>query len=378
MMNIRCRSFSWNALKMKIDLSAIDTEQFLVHSHMIGDQPVWLVQPTHIGVKWTQANKHFRSSVWDDEGNPVSLGFPKFVNFGENPEHFPTPDSLKNCICTEKLDGSLLIVSKWKGNYILRTRGTVDAHKFNNGYELELFRSNHPEVFSYFKDSETWDFSLLFEWLSPANRVVIRVEEPQFNLVGVVNHEDYSLWPQDFLDKLAKDFCCGRPKTYSFDSISDLLELVEKWEGKEGVVIYSNKGQTLHKVKSDWYKIRHFLKDEFSNREKVVDLFIQENCPSHSDFSKKIADITDWETVQEIQGDISKICDVWKNTQKIVSHMKVFVEPLKSLPRRDAALKIMSSYGKETNRSSFCFTLLDGKELSKDQLKKLLWQSLKE
>lgn len=361
---------------MKIDLQSIDTEQFMVHQHFVGDEPVVLVQPVHIGAKWRQDNKHFRSSVWDMEGNLVSAGFAKFTNWGENPEHFPTPDSLNKCVCVEKLDGSLLIVSKWNGQHILRTRGTVDASKLDNGYELDIFRKDILPRLEGAND--TWGVSFLFEWLSPVNRVVIRVEEPQFKLVGVVKHRDYSLHTQAELDQWAKQHGLLRPATYSFDSVSDLLELVEKWEGKEGVVIYSNNGQTLHKVKSDWYRLRHFLKDEFSNREKVVDLFIQENCPSHSDFSKKIAEITDWETVQEIQGDISKICDAWKNTQKIVSHMKSFVEPLKILPRKDAALKIISSYGKETNRSSFCFTLLDGKELSKDQTKKLLWQSLKE
>ncbi len=38
----------------------------------------------------------------------------------------------------EKLDGSTLIVSKYKGQYILRTRGTVDASTYLQGAKVRL------------------------------------------------------------------------------------------------------------------------------------------------------------------------------------------------------------------------------------------------
>jgi hypothetical protein len=56
--------------------------------------------------------------------------------------------------------------------------------------------------------------------------------------------------------------------------------------------------------------------------------------------------------------------------------MKSFVEPLKKLPRKDAALKIISAYG-ETNRKSFCFNLLDSREIDSEGIKKLMFQVLK-
>jgi hypothetical protein len=69
--------------------------------------------------------------------------FPNLPILNENPEHFPVPTDLKNSVITDKLDGSLLIVSKYKGNYILRTRGTVDATRLENGYELEIFKQKY-------------------------------------------------------------------------------------------------------------------------------------------------------------------------------------------------------------------------------------------
>ena len=121
----------------------------MMHPHVLNNETVWLVQPQSIGCKWRQDNKFFRSVVVNEDGEIVSMGFSKFTNYGENPEHFPTPDSLKGCVCLEKIDGSLLIVSKYKGNFILRTRGTVDASKLDNCYELEVFKQKNAKFFEF-------------------------------------------------------------------------------------------------------------------------------------------------------------------------------------------------------------------------------------
>jgi hypothetical protein len=49
---------------MKIDLKSIDETQFLKRSVFINGEEAVLVQPQHIGAKFTQKNKMFRSSVF--------------------------------------------------------------------------------------------------------------------------------------------------------------------------------------------------------------------------------------------------------------------------------------------------------------------------
>jgi hypothetical protein len=364
---------------MKIDLSAIDTEQFMVHSHVVAGQTLFLVQPQHIGAKFTQANKHLRSSVWDSDGNLVSAGFPKFVNWGENPDNFPVPTSLKNTTIMEKLDGSLLIVSKYKGQFILRTRGTVDASKLNNGHELELFKQKHSKVFEFQSLFETWPFSLLFEWTTPENSIVIRYgDAPKWTLVGAVYHDNYKLWTQDWLDGVAKVIDCERPATYNFPSVESLLSDVEQWKGKEGVCIYSNDGQTIHKVKGLWYLALHRMKEALSSIDKVIDVWFQQGHPSYQNFQEYITNQFDWELWCQIQGEVSRICDAWKKVQEIRLGMEVFYHnTLKPLPnRKEQAVKVLAAYG-ETNRASMIFKLLDGKNWSDDDWKKLLYQVLK-
>ena len=350
----------------------------MMHPHVLHNETVWLVQPQFIGVKWTQENKFLRSTVLNEDGEVISIGFPKFTNWGENPEHFPTPDSLKDAVCVEKLDGSLLVMSKYKGNFILRTRGTVDASKLDNGYELEVFKQKYPLVFQFQPHFETWPFSLLFEWTTPVNRIVIRYgDEPEFSLVGAIYHDNGKLWTQDWLDSHAKAWGCPRPVKHSFASVSDLLLDIDNWQQKEGVCVYSKNGQMIHKCKSSWYLKLHAFKSEASF-ENTIDLFFAYDMPSYQDFEKKLIEQFDYECFQMVRGFASTICEGYKEVQKIVSSMTKFADSIKSLPsRKEQALKVFSSYGKESNRSSFVFTILDNKPISKEQQKKLLYQVTK-
>lgn len=363
---------------MKIDLKKIDLTQFMSHDHFINGEVVTLVQPQFIGTKWTQDNKHLRSSVWNSEGELISAGFPKFTNFGENPEHFPVPQSLKNCTVVEKLDGSLLILSKYKGQLILRTRGTVDASVLDNGHELEKFKERFLKSLNH-DTPDTWNVTILFEWVSPINRIVINYgDEPDWYLVGIVNHEDYSLHTQNLLNMWAKNKGFKRPATYTFSDVNDLLKNVEQWKGKEGVVIYSHNDQMLHKVKGAWYLALHHMKSELSNIEKVMDVWLEQNMPDYNTFYTYIVNSFDYELAEQCRGHISNLCDSRKEVDKIIDHMREFINTrVRNLAsRKDQALMILNSYG-ETNRSGYLFKILDNKPLEKDDYKKLTFQILK-
>jgi P2-related tail formation protein len=356
----------------------------MVHEHIVNGEILLLIQPIHIGASWSQDNKIFRSSVWNSKGELVSAGFPKFVNWGEKPEIFPVPESLKDAIVPEKLDGSLLIVSKYKGFIIIRTRGTVDASKLDNAAELEIFKTEIlPKVAQYIDEmkwsQETWPVSVLFEWVSPTNKIVLNYgDQPDWYLVGMVNHSDYSLIPQGLLDGCAVEMGLKRPKSYQFRDVAELLANVDQWKGQEGVCVYSNNGQTIHKVKSAWYLVRHHMKSELNNVEKVMDFWFENGKPDFLKFKELVLQF-DYEIWEQVQGNASRLSDAYKEVQRIIEGMKKFLREqvmVLNYNRRMQATIIKQSYG-ETNRASYLFTLLDGKELDDKQLKKLMFQVLK-
>jgi len=363
---------------MKINLAEIDRENFMVHPHMIAGEVCYLVQPQHIGAKWNKNNLHFRSSVWNSDGELISASFKKFFNWDEQPDLTYRPFSLTangGCQLIEKIDGSTLIVSKYKGHLIIRTRGTVDATKLDNGYEIEVLKNKYPKVFDI---NQALDgFSYIYEWVSPVNKIVLNYgDEPDLYLVAIIRHADYNLFGQMALDIVALDKEIKRPKTFQFNSIKEMIDAVEALKGQEGICCYCNDGQDIRKIKSAWYLALHRMKSELGSIDKVIDFYFTLNRPDYQTFYSHIEKNFDYELAEQSKGHISKICDGMKEVNKLVAYMYDFVRPLAHVSRKEAAEKIFQAYG-NTNRSGFAFTLLSGKLLKEEDYKKLLYQIIK-
>lgn len=348
----------------------------MVHPHVVAGETCYLVQPIHIGARWNRQNLHFRSSLWNAQGELVSASFKKFFNWGEHPELAYTPFSLTangGCELMEKIDGSTLIVSRYKGELIMRTRGTVDASKLDNGHEIEWLKDKYPAI-----TSVPDGVSHIYEWVSPENKIVLNYgEEPDVYLIAIIKHDDYSLVSQNQLDECATLYGFKRPARYNYKSVKEMLESIEALKGKEGLCVYCNKGQDIRKVKSAWYLALHRMKTELGSYERVVDFYFTMNRPSYEEYYNFIVTNYDYELAQQCRGQISKVCEGMKEVDVIVASMTEKVAPLAAMSRKDAAAIIIQAYG-QTNRSGMAFTLLDKKPLKQDDYKKLLYQVTKD
>ena len=118
---------------MRVNFDNYDLTDFLIKEGVsFGGLYAKLIQPNHIGTKFTQKNKIFRSSIWSDAGELLSASYPKFVNFGENPAEFPVPLSIDGWTFVEKIDGSACIVDYVNDNFSARTRGTFTYEGMEN------------------------------------------------------------------------------------------------------------------------------------------------------------------------------------------------------------------------------------------------------
>jgi len=131
----------------------------------------------------------------------------------------------------------------------------------------------------------------------------------------------------------------------------------------------------LHKIKSNDYLVKHRFKENL-NIESIIDLYLASGEPTYNQFLSLIEAQFDYECMQDALKFISKVSDAAEEMYKIILHFNIFVNQVKTLTRKEAAAKIISSYG-STNRAAFLFKLLDGKVLTKDDKKKLLFQVLK-
>jgi hypothetical protein len=334
-----------------------------------------LVCPEGFDNKWTPEMMIYRSSVWrKSDGFPVSLSFRKFFNFGEQIQMIPDPTNLDGTSLLQKIDGSALIISKYKGQLILRTRETFDAYIHGNASELDELKIKYPLLFnSVLLDK---GFSIITEWVSPTNVIVLHYPEPDIYLTGIINHSNYEYLNQDALDDWGKNWGVKRPERYQFAGVNELIETVKEWHGKEGICLYFNDDQDIKKIKSLDYLAKHAFKSDMSLKNMLKTFFGIGKPQTFKDFYENIEKTFDFECANMAIPMISKVIDAHKEAQKIFSHMSdEFIPRLKGLSRKDAAMKIIESYGKSV-RSGIAFTMLDGKPITDKELEKVMQQFL--
>lgn len=353
-----------------------NTEQFYIKE--IGNKI--LIHRKAAGVKWDDNNKYFRSSVWDKKtGELISAGFRAFVNYGEQPDFEPlnTEDGVRAIV---KIDGSCLIVSDYKDELIVRTRGTVDASKLENGHEIELLKTKYPKAFN----NEWLDcglYTLLFEWTTPTNRIVLNEStEPTLWLIGMVSHSDYSYIPQHNLDQYAKEMGVERPKSYGISlsgSIEDIKKRIEPLQDIEGVVIYDDKagydsGQILKKIKTLRYLQLHRVFTGVKTVDHLFDLYVEYGCTYRENFEALLATNFDWELVKALT---PLMDDLYKNIlcmqDKVFWMTNYLINPkFVAMDRKEKAAKILELW---PYYSGIAFSILDGKVIPPHKL----WDTFK-
>lgn len=343
------------------------TDEFNFKECRFGKDLCWLITPKLAGVTWTKENSRFRSVIVRQFDNLViSQGFRKFTNFGEQPLFEPWEESFWPCEARLKLDGSLFIVSKYNGELIIRTRGSTDTVTMKNADEVSAFIKQYPKAF----DNELLNsecYSLLFEWTSPKNIIVLKEHEvPTLTLIGMAEHLTAEYPTQDFLDDLAITIGVGRPQKYIFDSYNELVKTVKPWTDSEGVVMFSSDYQVLKKIKADRYCYLHKLASGFATINGILDAYFSapELYSTVEEFYKYIENIADFEIAENNKELIERVIHARNAAyagKELAEHfVKYNVPP--TLPIADRAKEITRRFGNDSIMKAFAFNALHRKE----------------
>ena len=357
-----------------MNISLPSPEEFNFKDVTIAGDECVLITPKDMGVEWTEDNKIFRSSIWrKSDMHPVSLGFKKFCNMGETPAFEPI-EGYSDLEFLVKKDGSLLIVSKYKGELIVRTRGTIDASQLPNGHEIEFLKKKYPDVFdNFWLDSER--YSLLFEWTTPTNRIVLKEsEEPTLWLIGIVSHradsfdirKPYNYFTQEELDIQANFLRVSRPERYTLN-LQNVAEYLKDNTSIEGVVIYANGGQILKKAKTPRYLYMHKVFTGIKTVDHLFDLFVDYGQPQRENFEALLATNFDWELVVALKSLMDELYNKAKLiADRVTGILLYFNNPdFIALDRKGKAQKILELF---PNDSGVAFAILDGKEIPPHKL----------
>jgi hypothetical protein len=203
-----------------------------------------------------------------DNWNTVAAPFFRFANHGES-----WADSIdwKSARVQEKVDGSLMIVWYWGGQWNVSTKGSpnagglVDVHPFTFS---ELFWRIWKDRGYDVEELDT-DWTFMFELISPFNRVVCQYPEPDLVFLGARNRVTMQ---EAEVDDLGHPLLPPVVKEYSLSSIDDVIAAAQKLtpESGEGFVVVDQNFRRV-KIKSPAYVLVHHAKDGFGQR-RIIDL----------------------------------------------------------------------------------------------------------
>lgn len=103
----------------------------------------------------------------------VSRSFDRFFNYGETQDVF----DITKMVAYEKVDGSIVSLFNWKGDWLYRTRSMIMPTSSVNGWETtwkDLIENclNYPNCCEYLEE----DFTYILEVTAIENRVVTKYE----------------------------------------------------------------------------------------------------------------------------------------------------------------------------------------------------------
>ena len=375
---------------MRIDYTRLNAEDFSVKLRelpVVGE--VALINPTMTKHKWVEDELHLRSvlvrvknggTTFDEsdpeDGQVLSMGFPKFFNLDEYPPHTKLTLDLLDTNGHEveflpKLDGTLIIRSvirtvhrdhNFPGSpgmttlqVHFRSRGCHDLGEFE-GPILALIRERYPFLLDCTFEPEGPGTSMLFEYVGPTNQIVVRYDEPELVALMTVDHKGphhhlRAPHPSTVAEMKHAEVTMSLLTDIPIrDHVIGHLSPLTGMEGFVSRVPCEKFGFTLLKWKTPWYIRLHGLRSNATPR-YMREYCVRYACYFMDSLKDQLArDGLDWETISFIEPAAIEALDLIVNaarrvvsvTARILEQMDVMKADGCEPARKDVALMCKS------------------------------------
>jgi hypothetical protein len=213
--------------------------------------------------------------------------------------------------------------------------------------------------------------SLLFEWISPTNEIILKYPQADLVLVGGIRHQDLCYLRLTELQEVATHL--GTPLVEFFrlnpQGWAELYATLATDTEREGYVVRVHAEQTLVKVKCAPYLAKHAFKYSMSTG-KLVDLWLQAGRPSEKDFLDELSHQFDEETIMWALPFISNLFRWVQAVQEHTALIQQDVERHRALARKDFAIRMRQQL--RPRDFTLAILLLDGKGISDRLMRQLL------
>ena len=219
----------------------------------------------------------------------VSQSFTRFLNWGENgASDMPVEEG----VALEKVDGSLIGLFNYNGQWLYRTRSMIMPEAIINGNVggvtwKERIEEDLKVFFSMWIDQVEFgmDVTYIFELTCRENRVVTKYDHDGGKLVllSMRDRRDGT-----YIDHLHQKIACELfgwrlCERYTFNTIEDALNSAKNLrELQEGYVITDALGTPQYKMKNPAYVAAHHIRGNGPITERrLLDLLIMNECDEY-------------------------------------------------------------------------------------------------
>ncbi len=271
------------------------------------------------------------------ESEPILVcrPFAKFFNLDENPLTMGL-DLSKVKKAAVKEDGSLITsyIDLSHGGIMLKSKVSLSSQQAVMAQELlDQVSCIKLKAEVYTLTSE--GFTVMFELVSPVNRIVLEYDVTELRVIGVRNLETGDLVERvDLFDEypiltsiwVEEDIL---PVQEGVDFGTEFVNSIPSKTGIEGFVLTMQDGQMV-KVKTEWYKNLHHLKDSIEFPGRLFEAIIHERVDDVKAMFK-----TDAFTINRISEMEAKVIPIFNH---MIATVEKFYETNKGLGRKEYAI----------------------------------------
>ena len=339
------------------------------------DRDLYTVKYLHGGVDFTDImNRNARGLTYDSDGNIVTIGFEKFFNYRQLDEYQTYTDDFKekysdtnrnlNLEVYEKLDGTFIALGLDKNENLVAATSSSTSSKYTQ--IAEDYFNNLPNIDKIKTFMKNTNMSLMFEYTSPDNLIVIPYNQTEFTLIGA-RQRDINAPISEYkeLQVIAGLFDLKVCQSQKMD-LDQIIEYQKTNKTSEGFVARNEYGNLL-KFKTDyWFEEKENLGDLFFGNpltqqkvNKYVELYLND----------EMDDFLAYKNQRVGKGGLHEIDHVYNQLQTRVSEYKTLTDKYKDLSRRDIAQLDIDNIGKSI---IFRNKERDGFTLDEKQVKKII------
>jgi T4 RnlA family RNA ligase len=196
---------------------------------------------------WVDVTLHCRGLVLDDRYQPIARPLPKFFNLSEY--QGTLPDGVPQIY--EKLDGSLIILFYYQGQWEVASRGSFTSEQAQMARVLAT---------DYRADLDRLDreYTYLFEIIYPSNRIVVNYGSSQRLVLLAAVHTQTGVE----LDHTQVNWI-DRAQTYLATTLPDWLKSIERTQSEltnqEGFILKWPNGFRLKYKLADYVRLHRII-----------------------------------------------------------------------------------------------------------------------